>query len=109
MLKLRQPINLIGNGPQFFPQLLRCIAPCCYVIHRAQRLMSAAVLLPLVYLKVAFEIFEPTKDLGLHDHDGFKHFLNFVFSHVVFLLLVDGVATTTLAGGGVAFYLWGAL
>ncbi|MBT2788074.1 MULTISPECIES: hypothetical protein [unclassified Halomonas] len=28
----------------------------------------------------------------------------FVFSHVAFLLLVDGVATTTLAVGDVAFY-----
>lgn len=28
------------------------------------------------------------------------------FCHVVSLLLVDGVATTTLAGFGVAFYLW---
>lgn len=31
------------------------------------------------------------------------------FSHAVFLLLVGGVATTTVAGGGVAFYLWGLL
>ncbi|AZM95859.1 hypothetical protein [Vreelandella venusta] len=31
----------------------------------------------------------------------------FVFSHVVFLLLVNGVATITLAGCGVAFYLGG--
>lgn len=29
------------------------------------------------------------------------------FSHVVFLFLVDGVATATVAGGGVAFYLLG--
>lgn len=31
------------------------------------------------------------------------------FSHVVFLQLVDGVATTTLSGGGVAFYFGGAV
>jgi len=32
-----------------------------------------------------------------------------IFSHAVFLQLVDGVATNTLAGFGVAFYQWGAL
>ena len=36
-------------------------------------------------------------------------YIVFVFSHVVSLLLVDGVATTTLAGFGAAFYLWGLL
>lgn len=32
-----------------------------------------------------------------------------VFSHIAFLLLVDGVATNTLAGFGVAYYKWEAV
>lgn len=36
-------------------------------------------------------------------------YIVFVFSHVVFLLWVGGVAAITLAGYGVAFYLWGAV
>lgn len=36
-----------------------------------------------------------------------EFYIVFVFSHVVFLLKVDGVATSTLAVGGVAFYSWG--
>lgn len=52
---------------------------------------------------------DSAKHLRLHDQQGFKHFLSLVFSHVVFLLWVGGVATTTLAGGGVAFYFGGAL
>ncbi|MBE0403087.1 hypothetical protein [Halomonas citrativorans] len=37
------------------------------------------------------------------------HYSVIFFSHVVFLILVNGVAAITLAGYGVAFYLWGAL
>ncbi|SES11955.1 hypothetical protein SAMN04487958_107171 [Vreelandella subterranea] len=51
---------------------------------------------------------DPAKHFCLHYQHGFKHFLCVVFSHVVFLQLVGGVAASTLAGDGVAFYLWGA-
>lgn len=50
--------------------------------------------------------FQPAKNLNLHEQYSFEHFLCVVFSHVAFLLFVGGVATTTVAGGGVAFYLW---
>lgn len=52
--------------------------------------------------------FQSPQDFCLHDQHGFQHFLSFVFSHVVFLLWVGGVATATLAGYGVAFYSRGA-
>lgn len=48
--------------------------------------------------------FQSPQYFCLHYQHGFQHFLCVVFSHVVFLLLVDGVATATLAGGDVAFY-----
>lgn len=51
-----------------------------------------------------FNAFDPHEYVSLHNQNGFQQVINFVFSHVVFLLLVGGVATTTLAGGGVAFY-----
>lgn len=53
------------------------------------------------------EAFEARNYIGLHYQDGSQQIVCFVFSHVVFLLLVDGVATATVAVGGVAFYLWG--
>tara|TARA_R110001583_G_scaffold72563_1_gene202987 strand:- start:5877 stop:6233 length:357 start_codon:yes stop_codon:yes gene_type:complete len=53
--------------------------------------------------------FQPAENLNLHEQHGFEHFLCVVFSHVAFLLLVGGVATTTLAGFGVAFYFGGAV
>lgn len=53
--------------------------------------------------------FQSPQYFCLHDQHGFQHFLCVIFSHVVFLILVNGVAAITLAGGDVAFYLWGAL
>ena len=55
-----------------------------------------------------FNALDPRDDVRLHDQHGSQQVLRFVFSHIVFLLLVGGVAATTLAGFGVAFYFGGA-
>jgi|TARA_R110001583_G_scaffold72563_1_gene202989 hypothetical protein len=59
-------------------------------------------LLPVVALKMV-------KHVCISSTESFSHvripaYVVISFSHVVLLLLVDGVATNTLAGGGVAFY-----
>jgi len=73
---------------------------------------NAQALLHFVVHSVAaslFELIQPAKYFSLKHQHGFQHFLCVVFSHVVFLLWVGGVATATLAGGGVAFYFVGAV
>lgn len=77
-------------------------------IHEAfefsQRLKSWVNTWVSIGIYACLDAFEPAKYFCLHYQNSLKHFLCVVFGHVVFLLLVGGVATATLAGGGVAFY-----
>lgn len=61
-----------------------------HVIQTSQPFKPMVVGLALVDAKLFLDGIKPTEDFHLHDHHCFEHFLCVVFSHVVFLQLVDG-------------------
>lgn len=93
--------DLTQNGLQVLPYFFAKIA-INNIFKRGYRFSSRVGHPALVNAQVTLNYIKPTHYLHLRDQYAFQQF--FSFSHVVFLLLVDGVATTTLAGDGVAFY-----
>lgn len=97
----------VFSGLYCLANLMQCFQPRVFV---GRGVAQADTCTDFIFGSVAGALhrllhrFQPAQYLHLHHQDGLQHFLCVVFSHVVFLLLVDGVASTTLAGGGVAFY-----
>tara|TARA_R110001599_G_scaffold49091_2_gene140377 strand:+ start:1733 stop:2269 length:537 start_codon:yes stop_codon:yes gene_type:complete len=105
-LMIAKAIDSANDGLKVLPQSWPEIR-FGQVIQTSQPFKPMVVGLLLVDAKLILDGIKPTENFCLHDQHCFEHSLCVVFSHVVFLLWVGGVAANTLAGFGVAFYLWG--
>lgn len=98
--------DLAENGLQVLPYLLTKSA-IDNVFKGGNGFGSRFVHPALVNAQVPLDHIQPPQYFRLREQYAFQQF--FSFSHVVFLLLVGGVAASTLSGIDVAFYLGGAV